>query len=318
MLVNHTVMIFLPLFLILNLVAAIQRAPINVGEGTLQERQLFRNSTKLIWGLFRSRNIISLLGHIPCEIVQILENDENEADRFFNQIQSGEVPSLIESLPGEITDRIVDIVGIALTLPSDIFEGAEAIVSDTVEFFNAIEDGSIVERLQEVPGMIVSQFTSGWDDFTSGFGGVIDVLTCAFVHCATTEPAGVCLNTNTYSGENSTTADTGATPTFSSSWSESPTPNPSWGPTPTPSLSPTPIPSWSPSPTPPRTYVPSSTAGEVVTAGPNRSQTPTALPTAQATEELTGLAAPMQLSLKAAEASLIAALLGIIGVVQLL
>lgn len=274
------------------------------------QRALLIKSRNLIWGLFRSRNIISLLGHIPCEIVEILENDEDEADRFFTQIQSGQVPSRIENLPGEITDRIVDIVRIALTLPSDIFEGAEAIVRDTVELFNAIEDGSIVEKLQQVPGMIVSQFTSGWNDFTSGFGGAIDALTCAFVDCPTTEPAGVCGTTTTGSGGNSTTAETGATPIFSSSWT--------WSPTPTPSLSPSPISRWSPSPTPTRTYVPSSSAGGVATAGSDRSQTSNALPTAQVTEAFTGLAAPMQLSLKAAEASVVAALLWIIGVVQLL
>jgi hypothetical protein len=42
------------------------------------------------------------------------------------------------------------------------------------------------------------------------------------------------------------------------------------------------------------------------------------LPSAQGAEEFTSLAAPMQLSFKAAEASLIAALVGIIGIVLLL
>jgi hypothetical protein len=48
MLLNHIVEVFLPLFLILDLVAAVHRAPFNVGfkaEGSLQERQLFKNST---------------------------------------------------------------------------------------------------------------------------------------------------------------------------------------------------------------------------------------------------------------------------------
>ena len=334
MLVNHIVKIYLSLFLILNLVVAIQRAPFNVeieGEGVLQERQIFKNSTlaklsppsflpppsvcstitpnalliksrNLIWGLFRSKGIIGLVSQIPCEIVEILENDENESERFFTQIGSGEVPSLIENLPSEIIDRIVGIVDIALTLPSDIIEGAEAIVKDTVELFNSIEDGSIVEKLEQVPGMIVSHITSGWGDFTSGFSGAVDALTCAFVDCPITEPAGICLTTTTNRGESSTTAETDATPTFSSSsiWSWSPSPSPS------------PSPSWSPSPTPPSTYVPFSTTEGVATVTSTHSQTSTTLPSTQGSGEFTGLAASIQMSFKAAEASLIAALVGII------
>jgi hypothetical protein len=336
MLLNHIVEVFLPLFLILDLVAAVHRAPFNVGfkaEGSLQERQLFKNSTwaksplpssllrssvcskipqsslliksrNLIWGLFRSRSIIGLLDQIPCEIVEILENDENEADRFFTQIKSGQVPTLIENLPSEITDRITGLVGIALTIPSDLIEGAEAIVSDTLELFNAIEDRSIVDKLENVPEMLVSQITAGWSRITSGLDGIIDVITCAFADCSTTQPAGLCLATTTDSGESSTTANSNATPTFSSRWTSSPSPSPR--------------PSWSPSPAPTSAYVPSSTAVGVVTIRPTRSQTSTALPSTQGTGQFTGSAAPMQLSFKATQASLIAAVVGIIGVVLLL
>lgn len=312
MLVNHIVKIFLPLFLILNLVAAVRRAPFNVeykGEGTLQERQIFRNSTNLIFGLFRSKNIISLVSQIPCEIIETLENDENEAERFFNEVESGQVPTLIENLPGEITGRIFDIVSIALSIPVTFIEGAQVIFEDTVEFFNAIEDGSILEKLEEFPGLIVSQITSGWGDFTSGLGDFVEIITCALGDCPTTEPAGICLTTTT------TSSETSATPTFNLTSSRSPSASPSPSPIPTSTYVPN---TYVPNTNVPNTYVPSSTAEGVATVTPTGFQSSTALPGAQGSGELVGLATPMQLSFKAAGASLIAALVGIIGGVLLL
>ena len=61
-----------------------------------------------------------------------------------------------------------DVVNIALTLPTKILGAAEAAVTDAVHLFNDIGSGAIVGDLESLPGVVVSEVTAGWGEFTAG------------------------------------------------------------------------------------------------------------------------------------------------------
>lgn len=104
-----------------------------------------------------------------------------------------------------------DVVNIALTLPTKLYGAAEAAVTDAVKLFNDIESGAIVDDLESLPGVVVSEVTAGWGDFTAGivddWNAVKHGATCFFGGCATaTATPGSC-------GPASTFTPTAGTPT---------------------------------------------------------------------------------------------------------
>lgn len=151
----------------------------------------------IVRGLLRSRRIIQDISKIPCDIVNTLENDVDAAKNFVTQLGQGQVPELIKDLPQEIIGTFHDLLNIAASLPTEIFDAAQSAVTDVVHVFDDIENGSIVADLERVPGVVVSDVTAGWGDFTHGVVGLVDEVTseigCVFGNCpasATTPPGG--------------------------------------------------------------------------------------------------------------------------------
>ncbi|KAI4246311.1 MAG: hypothetical protein L6R40_001979 [Gallowayella cf. fulva] len=112
----------------------------------------------------------SVLPKIPCEIIQVLETDENQAKIFVDQLEAGHVPILIKDLPDDILDVFTGVFGILKTLPTQLLSEAEAAVTNATEIFNDIESGAIIQDIEDIPGAVVSEVTSDWGSFTKGFG----------------------------------------------------------------------------------------------------------------------------------------------------
>lgn len=83
---------------------------------------------RIVQGLFRSQKIVRVLSDIPCDIIQTLENDAAEAKAFVDDFEQGKVPKIIENLPEEVTGAISDLIGIFLSLPTQIVDIAEAAI----------------------------------------------------------------------------------------------------------------------------------------------------------------------------------------------
>ena len=153
------------------------------------------NPRTLLRGLLRSKNFLDYASRIPCNIIQTLENDAEEAEKFVTQIQQGKVPDLITDLPDEVIGTFSDVINIAVTLPTALLGAAQSVVTDAAKLFNDIEDGTITDDLASVPGIVVSDVTAGWAGFTSGLVDAWDHATegigCFFGDCPTpTAPAG--------------------------------------------------------------------------------------------------------------------------------
>ena len=134
----------------------------------------------IIQGLLKSEKIVRYIAIIPCDIIHKLENDVWEAETFTDQFKNGEVPTLIEDLPQEVVGAFKDMVGIFLTLLSQIVSAAEVGITDAAKIFNDIESGAIVSDIENLPGVIVSDVTSVWGDFTSGLEDDWNAATHAF------------------------------------------------------------------------------------------------------------------------------------------
>ena len=82
-----------------------------------------------------------------------------------------------------------DLISIAASLPTEILDAAQAVVTDAENVFNDIEDGSIVSDLAKVPGIVVSDITAGWGGFThvivEGFNDFTSDVGCVFGNCPT-------------------------------------------------------------------------------------------------------------------------------------
>ncbi|KAG8530047.1 uncharacterized protein KY384_005529 [Bacidia gigantensis] len=148
-------------------------------------------------GLLRSGKIVRYISDIPCDVIQTLENDANEAQDFVEDLKQGKVPTLIENLPNEVTGAFKDVLSLFVTLPSELVGAAEAAVTDAVHIFNDIETGAIVSDLEELPGVIVSDVTSAWGDLTSGleddWNAATHAIACFFGDCPTSTAAtGTC------------------------------------------------------------------------------------------------------------------------------
>lgn len=194
---------------------------------------------RIVQGLLRSDKIAGRLSDIPCNVIQTLENDAGEAEKFVDQLKNGTVPTIIQDLPKEIIQDISDVVGIFASLPTQIVDAAEAAVTDAVNVFNDIESGAIVSDLERIPGVIVSDITNAWGDLTSGlvhdWNEATDAINCFFVGCpvATTTAATGCASTQAITAQTShptsqplsnTPSPTQTRPKTSSSSGQSPTP----------------------------------------------------------------------------------------------
>lgn len=138
-------------------------------------------SRNIIQGLLRSNNIRREFVNIPCDIINTLETDIDQAANFLNQLENGEVPTLIAKLPDEVIGLFKDTVGIFLTLPSQLVSAAEAGVTDAAKLFNDIGSGAIVQDLENVSGLVVSEITKDWSGLTSFIADDWNTLTSAVV-----------------------------------------------------------------------------------------------------------------------------------------
>ena len=175
--------------------------------------------SNIVKGIFRSHHLANDLSDVPCNIVQTLTTDVQAAEQFVQQIQAGQVPSLIQNLPEEAISEIGDIVGVFTALPSEILNAAESIATDAVHVIDDIEDGSIVSDIEQIPGIIVSDVTAAWGDLTNGlehaWGDATSAIGCFFdpASCASSTAANACpvSNSNT-----ATTSSASVAPTYNS------------------------------------------------------------------------------------------------------
>ena len=147
----------------------------------------------IVKGIFNSDkgNLIQNVANIPCDTIETLESDADEAEQFVSQIQAGQVPSAITDLPQEAVSEFGDIIDVATMVIDDV---AGAAVTDVVNVFNEIEDGSIVSVVAGIPSDIIDAITNGWDDFTSEVQSAWGGFTCFFEgDCSSTSSAGFCL-----------------------------------------------------------------------------------------------------------------------------
>lgn len=180
----------------------------------------------IVRGLLRSHRIIQDISKIPCDVINTLETDVDAAKNFVTQLEQGQVPELIKDLPQEIVGTFHDLINIAASLPTEIFDAAQAVVTDVVNVFDHIENGSIVSDLERVPGVIVSDVTAGWGDFTHGVVGIVNAVTsdiaCVFESCPTSTATtmGSCAMTTSSAGNDTQTY----TPAQTTPQTGSPTP----------------------------------------------------------------------------------------------
>ena len=114
------------------------------------------------------------------------------------QIQQGQVPSIIQNLPQEALAQITDVVSIALLVPSQVINFATAAETDAASVIDEIEDGSITSAIDALPSDVYSEVTMGWSDLTAGLTDAWDDATggikCLFGGCpsSTASPSGSC------------------------------------------------------------------------------------------------------------------------------
>ncbi|KAL8924156.1 MAG: hypothetical protein Q9172_002821 [Xanthocarpia lactea] len=177
----------------------------------------------IVRGLFLSKDVVKYISQIPCDIVQTLEKDADEAEKFVDELQDGKVPSLIENLPEEIISSFTNVFGLFLTLPSDMVSIAENTVESAVNIFNDIQSGAILSDLEEFDDKIVSGVTDLWGDFTAGFedawGAGTAAVGCFITTCAVSSDAlGSCQgNTAATTTGNGGGPSTNGQPTFQAS-----------------------------------------------------------------------------------------------------
>ena len=153
----------------------------------------------LIQGLFRSKIGLDYVRYIPCDVIQTLESDGHQAEQFFEQLLLGQVPSVVQNLPQEAVQQFKDVFNIVTTLPDEILTAAEAVATDAANVFNDIEDGSIIQDIEYIPGVILSDVTSEWSDFTSvltsAWNDVASDIGCFYGNCPPPTAVGACAST---------------------------------------------------------------------------------------------------------------------------
>lgn len=97
------------------------------------------------------------------------------------------MPTIIENLPDEGIEQFKDIVNIAFSLPSQILTVAQAAVTDAAKIINDIEDGAIIQDIESLTGVALSEVTGAWADFTDGltdaWGDATSEIGCFFTAC---------------------------------------------------------------------------------------------------------------------------------------
>ena len=158
-------------------------------QGCLRRTPLNLWHSNIVQGLLRSKkgNTLRYVNDIPCDIIQSLETDADAAMEFVEQLKAGQVPSIVQDLPQEAVQGFRDVINIAFSLPTEILDVAEAAASDAAKVFDDIEDGSIIQDIEHIPGIVLSDITSGWADFTNELTGAWDDVTsdigCFFKDC---------------------------------------------------------------------------------------------------------------------------------------
>ncbi len=176
--------------------------------------------SNIVQGLLRSKkgDALRYISDIPCDVIQSLETDADKAMKFVEQLKAGQVPSVIQDLPQEAVQEFRDVINIALSLPSEILDAAEAAASDAANVFDDIEDGSIIQDIEQIPGVVLSDITSGWADFTNeltdAWNDVTSDIGCFFGDCPQPTAVGSCPGaaaaTTTGNGAAASTTSNGA------------------------------------------------------------------------------------------------------------
>ena len=147
--------------------------------------------SNIVKGIFNSNkgNLIQNVASIPCNTIETLQSDADEAEQFVEQLQAGQVPSIIANLPEEAVSEFGEIIGVA----TEVIDVAEAAVTDVINIFNDIEDGSIVSDIEGIPTDIINAITNGWNDFTDDIKTGWDDFTCWIDDdCSSSSLAGFC------------------------------------------------------------------------------------------------------------------------------
>lgn len=136
----------------------------------------------MVRGLLNSHkgDIAHYITEIPCNIIATLESDAGQAEQFVNQIEKGQVPTIISDLPKEAVDVFGDVLNVLTMIPSEIINVTEAAATDVVNIVDDIEDGSITSVLAAIPSEIVAGITNGWGDLTNGITDAVNGLTDGF------------------------------------------------------------------------------------------------------------------------------------------
>ena len=129
----------------------------------------YKGFSNIAKAIFRSDkgNLIQNLADIPCDVIQSLESDADEAEEFVNQLQAGEIPSIISDFPSAAVSEFADTIEVATAVIADV---AGAAITDVIDVFNEIGNGSIlddvVSDVEAIPTDLVDAITNGWGDFT--------------------------------------------------------------------------------------------------------------------------------------------------------
>ena len=117
------------------------------------------------------------IAEVPCNDINTLTTDAAAAEQFVQQIEQGQVPTLITNLPQDAVNEFSNIINILTSLPSEVINVAEAAVTDVVSIVDDIEDGHITAVIASLPSDIVHEITEGWDDLTNGLTDAWNALT---------------------------------------------------------------------------------------------------------------------------------------------
>lgn len=157
-------------------------------------------------------NIGQYIAEIPCNNINTLVTDAEAAKQFVQQLEAGQVPTLITNLPQEAVNEFSDVLKILLSLPDEVINVAEAAVTDVVQIANDIEDGQITAVIASLPSDVVHIVTEGWDDLTNGltdaWNGLTNGFDCVILNKCPKTPTDTCGTPLTG------TATMGATPTL--------------------------------------------------------------------------------------------------------
>ena len=191
-------------------------------------------NSNTVRGLLRSNkgSIVHYITEIPCNIIATLESDAGEAESFVNQIEAGQVPTIISNLPQDAVDVFSDVLNVLTLIPSEIINVAEAAATDVVNIVDEIEDGSITSVLAALPSEVVADITNAWGDLTDGITNAWNGFTCLFENCPSTDTCGAAQTgaATTTAGYTPATTTNNAPAAYSATQSSSPTFTQSTGP----------------------------------------------------------------------------------------